>query len=291
MIDSKFGNKIIVTEFDKESLNPDPPPLPTDHNEYLLCKWFDEVRYRLYKEGNIKSLKLDFPIRIANYKDKGEPLAHSGMTFYHKNEAGKWQATWVCIRVYEENTGSLLSIPTILITLLHEFAHCITPGESHTDRFYDNYAKILRVAEQLGIFTLPNRYKLNRHHLKRFDNMCSESLTLPSSCSPKYTLYSILAQSEHKLPDTKMNQTSPNITIPTDPLRVIIRGQTQKKFIQKTILLKERNINVLKAEIVRKMGSSKKNLTLRLFSDDNKEIVSDSDVQQIPPDSILNILI
>ena len=84
-----------------------------------------------------------------------------------------------------------LSLLALIPTFLHELAHSITPGvltygsdpdstkgkksrrwyfDAHCDLFYQNFAKILRVAEELGIFALPKRKsKLSHRSLLRFD--------------------------------------------------------------------------------------------------------------------------
>eukprot|EP00026_Physarum_polycephalum_P016713 Phypoly_transcript_17692.p1 GENE.Phypoly_transcript_17692~~Phypoly_transcript_17692.p1 ORF type:complete len:113 (+),score=10.27 Phypoly_transcript_17692:232-570(+) len=68
-----------------------------------------------------------------------------------------------------------------------EFAHCLTPlhqmyestdgkqkrrwhYDAHDDYFYDNFSKILEVAERVGIYKLPTGFqKNNKQSLHRFD--------------------------------------------------------------------------------------------------------------------------
>ena len=87
----------------------------------------------------------------------------------------------------------------LIATLLHEFAHCITAGciqhggidelgkkkrkwieLHHHAEFYNNFARILKVAASLDIYHLPskaNKYSLT--NLKRFDAL--DSFTIVGS--------------------------------------------------------------------------------------------------------------
>lgn len=98
--------------------------------------------------------------------------------------------------------GDLLPLDRLIPTLLHEFAHAITPtqrvrghrtkdkdvpkdlrkskgwhDEHHGELFYKNFAHIMRVAEQLSIFKLPDvPGKFSPSLLRRFDDIdpCSD---------------------------------------------------------------------------------------------------------------------
>jgi len=81
----------------------------------------------------------------------------------------------------EDEQGNLVPLRAILPTFLHELAHSITVGQVliingeeqndvHGELFYNNFAKILKLADQLDIYSLPPRFKnYALHTLKRFD--------------------------------------------------------------------------------------------------------------------------
>eukprot|EP00026_Physarum_polycephalum_P016670 Phypoly_transcript_17633.p1 GENE.Phypoly_transcript_17633~~Phypoly_transcript_17633.p1 ORF type:complete len:259 (+),score=33.70 Phypoly_transcript_17633:105-779(+) len=106
---------------------------------------------------------------------------------YHKvSKVTKVMEVIICLA--DPKTKEIYSLERILPTLLHEFAHCITPGSyvyghddsgkhkrkwnftPHDDTFYTKFAHILDIAEKLKIYKLPPPFsKNNKISLKRFD--------------------------------------------------------------------------------------------------------------------------
>lgn len=66
---------------------------------------------------------------------------------------------------------------SFLLVVLHELAHCLTPyvevkigkkwyRDDHSDKFYNNYVRILRIAKDKKIY----KGEVNIKHIKRLDN-------------------------------------------------------------------------------------------------------------------------
>ncbi|CAF3403549.1 unnamed protein product [Rotaria socialis] len=98
-----------------------------------------------------------------------------------------------CIKMLLKKPGTdvFYSKEALIATLLHEFAHCITPPsieDNHSKVFYSNFEKILRIAELKEIFILPTKAnKFSYQNLLRFDAI-DLGVAPPSSCgcSPLY---------------------------------------------------------------------------------------------------------
>eukprot|EP00755_Sulcionema_specki_P029950 Sspe_Gene.18372::Locus_6595_Transcript_1_1_Confidence_1.000_Length_1056::g.18372::m.18372 len=80
--------------------------------------------------------------------------------------------------LYSKRRGARLPLEYLLLTFLHELAHTITPAVrddrgnlvEHSAAFYDNYAQILRVAEEAQVLVLPAiPAKFSRAALERLD--------------------------------------------------------------------------------------------------------------------------
>ena len=112
--------------------------------------------------------------------------------------------------------GKKIPIEIVIHTFLHELAHTVTIPEQrisktinkrtkalqshipikknkgfipchHSENFYKNFATILRMAEQLNIYILPQTHKnFNIRNLQRYDCMFSPSDKLSVGISPLY---------------------------------------------------------------------------------------------------------
>lgn len=139
-------------------------------------------------------------------------------------------------------------LETLLPTLLHEFAHVLAPPclrlktvtgkrgrkwvvESHGSDFYQAFARILRVAEELNIFALPNTpNKLSMKALSRFDRIDLEAFALsPKSVLPKS--FALLSS----------EQTDPNVgameAAPLKPIRLVISASIRGKPVSKPVII------------------------------------------------------
>ena len=89
------------------------------------------------------------------------------------------------VKIKIRKDEELLEPHVVLPTLLHEFAHCIAKVERikndkgewenhyHEEEFYNCFAELLKVAEELGIYklTYSSGFKFGMANLKRFDNI------------------------------------------------------------------------------------------------------------------------
>ena len=119
----------------------------------------------------------------------------------------------VCLKFKD---GKEIPIAIVIHTFLHELAHTVTIPEQrisktinkrtkalqshipikknkgftpchHSENFYKNFATILRMAEQLNIYILPQTHKnFNIRNLQRYDCMFSPSDKLSVGTSPLY---------------------------------------------------------------------------------------------------------
>lgn len=183
---------------------PTQPDVLTAH----VFKIFDDIRKMLVEEGGIRDLPLDFPIVEMPYSD--EMSNYLGMCHftqvYDIHKAISTQAVdRISMRVLckpSENLalGQRFHILRLIPTLLHEFAHATCelgrtlPSDecqlrnrklkklddcAHDDLFYGHFRRILKAAELLGIYSLPN--STNRYNcpsLRRFDQVDKEECPL-----------------------------------------------------------------------------------------------------------------
>lgn len=137
-------------------------------------------------------------------------------------------------------------LETLLPTLLHEFAHVLAPcclrlssatgrrsrqwqPDSHGPEFYQAFARVLRVAEELAIFALPNTAnKLSRKSLSRFDRIDLESFQLSAA--------TVLPQSRQLF--AAGEQLDPNLEPPpVYPLRLTFAATVKGRTAQKPVVI------------------------------------------------------
>lgn len=199
-----------------------PPVVCQEAEEKLNC--LRSIRTLLVEEG---ALELDTRFPIVEMKGRSHANGHflgycrgkhdayvqvspvrklSTVNRTHKIEV---RLTVTVQRVNEPDEERTLSLLALIPTFLHELAHSITPGvltygvdpdsgkgkksrrwrfDAHCDLFYANFAEILRVAEDLGIFVLPKRQmKLSHKSLLRFDALdISVAPTEQIGASPRF---------------------------------------------------------------------------------------------------------
>jgi hypothetical protein len=105
-----------------------------------LLDMFNEIR-RTLRENEIP-IPQNFPIVEINTNLSRE-LNCLGCTEIEED------GTVRCIQMLLKKPGTdeFYSKEALIATLLHEFAHCITPpsiDDAHSERFYSNFEKILR---------------------------------------------------------------------------------------------------------------------------------------------------
>jgi len=129
----------------------------------------------------------------------------------------------------------------------------------HSDTFYINFARILKVAEDLKIFVLPSApNKFSQRNLKRLDSLDTEVLPLPPSSSP---LYSVNTNS-HKL-------------------RLVAKS-TKKQNVMKTITL-----STVTEEELLKMAGNKLGMKVKTATTQQGERVDDVVLQTLKNDTVL----
>lgn len=121
----------------------------------------------------------------------------------------------ICVKTFDNKN---IPIEAIIHTFIHELAHTITIPEQilsknitkqrkkiqptvenkksnhymqnhHSDSFYCNFARLLRIAEILDIYTLPNSHKnFTIKNLQRFDSLINPNDKLSLGFSKLYSL-------------------------------------------------------------------------------------------------------
>lgn len=186
-----------------------------------IFKIFNDIRMQLVQEGGVDDLPLTFPIvemkataEMSNFLGMCHFAARYNTAAESKRQNFSQEVESISMRVLckptsevqegEENHFHLLRL---IPTLLHEFAHATTElGRtlteqdlscrnrklkqmehfSHDDLFYAHFRRILKAAEQLGIYALPNTpNKYNLTALRRFDQVDLEVCPLPLCGSSK----------------------------------------------------------------------------------------------------------
>jgi len=166
-----------------------------------------EIRALLVEEGGL-DIDVAFPIVAMQgraHEENHLGYCHGTHRQYVQTGATRKISTAnktskIAIRLFVETHDSAgrpikkeLSLLALIPTFLHELAHSITPGvliygqdpndqkgkrsrkwyfDAHGDLFYASFAKILQVAEQLGIYERPRvQGKFMPRQLRRFDSI------------------------------------------------------------------------------------------------------------------------
>jgi hypothetical protein len=99
------------------------------------------------------------------------------------------------IKIRLKKDGKYINFINVIPTLIHEFGHCIANVEHdmekretlfHGDEFYNSFAKLMQVAEKIGIYRLncfkSNKFDLNNlKKLDRFDLISHSMISIGSS--------------------------------------------------------------------------------------------------------------
>lgn len=221
-------------------------------DESHILSVLEEIRKSLYNEGNLKEIQLDFPIVLMHNVDPIQHLKdYCGVChiLYHNwllsdadhnvKISRNYKVQRIEIRIYDDEK-ELIPMANIIAVYLHELAHAITIGVcvndnnkwielEHPKQFYANYAKILKIAEKLNIFTLGNvKDKYSMRNLKRFDDIDSTYMKMPKYCSMKY----------HHL----MTDECKDIDFDVTAIRLTLKYEKQQKI---SIIKKNDNIETL----------------------------------------------
>lgn len=265
------------------------------HNDQQHCNHptldvCNQVRKLLVENGI--ELTLDFPIMES---EKGGIIRDNHYLGYANMTRKNWEqidnnhmvsrtniihSVEVCLT--DPRSQESYALLRVLPTLLHEFAHCITPlhqtyGESpdgkqkrrwhydaHDDYFYDNFSKILDVAERVGIYKLPSGFsKHNRQSLRRFDAVDVDGKNVFIG---QTTLFKQLTHP----PDMAIPQ---KLTVTND------KGET------KLIVLKgedkERMVEELREACMKKFQVKKKKAVLKFFTLSGESLETSEDLYRV----------
>ena len=257
---------------------------------------FDEIRKKLVEEGGITDLPVDFPIVEMEWSEAMDNflgMCHFTTRFETAADIKKRPMTTqhvekismrVLSRPEEGKEDHHFNLLRLIPTLLHEFAHVTTelvrvlPDQaatarnrklkklehfSHDDEFYGHFRRILKAAEALGIYSLPNTpNKYNCPSLRRFDQVDLEVCPLPLCGSSKLYSGHINVDSAEKVEiiPTPVN-TSVNLTL--------VNAKGVRKFVQ----LKEADMETLKTLAAKKYGHK---APLKFYTNKGEEITSDT---------------
>lgn len=243
-----------------------------------IFKIFNDIRERLVQEGNLEDLPLTFPIiemeathAMSNFLGMCHFATRYESAADMKRQNFTQEVECISMRVLckpadsiqegEENHFHLLRL---IPTLLHEFAHVTaelgrTLSEqdlscrnrklkqmehfAHDDFFYSHFRRILKAAEHLGIYSLPNTpNKYNIPALRRFDQVDLEVCPLPLCGSSKnYGGHlEVGTEGSFEIVEVPAAVTSLNLTI------------INPKGIRKFVLLKALDIEALKLAVAKK---------------------------------------
>lgn len=245
-----------------------------------IFKIFADIREKLVKEGGLDDLPLSFPIvemeattAMSNFLGMCHFTSRYESAADMKRQNCAQEVECISMRVLckpvdtvqegEENHFHLLRL---IPTLLHEFAHAtaelgrtLTEQDlscrnrklkqmqhfAHDDFFYSHFRRILKAAEQLGIYSLPNTpNKYNIPALRRFDQVDLEVCPLPLCGSSKNYggNLEVGAEGSFEIVEAPPAVTSLNLTI--------INQKGVRKFVQ----LKDIDIEGLKLAVTKKYG-------------------------------------
>lgn len=91
--------------------------------------------------------------RLLNYKN----VDIEELSFKYNNEAAysinKGERIGICIR---NKQGKIEDENTMMFVLLHELAHIMSKKYAHDDEFWNNFAKLLKIAIKCGVYKYVN---------------------------------------------------------------------------------------------------------------------------------------
>jgi len=234
--------------------------------EKTILEIFTEIRNKLVSEG-IRDLDLKFPI-VGMEFDEEEKSNYLGLTWHESNEV---QVHKIEMMIMNPITGLLFPMEALIPTLLHEFAHCLTKGEkflikdskkalrntkkfnhlSHNEDFYNNFARLLKTADLLGIYSLPPSplHKFSHQNLRRFDGI--DLAVAPLSACGSSKLYSSIAIEQRYLADI------PEAVIKKRKLHVTL---CNAQGVRKLITLEERSLSQLNMLVAQKFRCKAKKI-------------------------------
>lgn len=252
-----------------------------------IFKIFEEIRSALVERGGIDDLPLDFPIVEMDASDDAMAnflgMCHYSTRFETaadvKRKNFEMSVDRISMRVLckdaakDDGKGQQEShyhLLRLIPTLLHEFAHATTEigrcldmasedscrnrklkrmeHYSHDDLFYDHFRRILKAADALGIYSLPNSSnKYNYPALRRFDQVDLEVCPLSLCGSSK--IYSAPLQRQSNAETDEMAIFTPTALQALN--LTVINGKGVRKFVQ----VKDNRFETLKMDIGKKFGS------------------------------------
>ena len=90
---------------------------------------------------------------IQNFQPDPERFMESTPDAEHTSySVNKGEKIHLCLRQREGNNETLVSENVMVFVALHEMAHVITPSLGHGPDFWNNFAWLLKHAEELGIY-------------------------------------------------------------------------------------------------------------------------------------------
>jgi hypothetical protein len=273
--------------------------LPTTHDDVMtrhMFQVFNEIRTKLVEEGGISDLPLEFPIVEMEWSEETDNflgMCHFTTRFETAADIKKRPMTTqhvekvsmrVLCRPEDGKEDHHFNLLRLIPTLLHEFAHVTTelsrvlPDQaassrnrklkklehfSHDDEFYGHFRRILKAAEGLGIYSLPNTpNRYNCPALRRFDQVDLEVCPLSLCGSSKLYSGHINVDSADKLE-----------IIPTPANLSLNLTLTNAKGVRKFLQLKEADLDTLKTLAAKKYGQKGQ---LKLFTNKGEEITPET---------------
>lgn len=279
----------------------------------------ERVRAMCAGASMLQELKIPVDVAIVELHE-ASGLGYHGRTSIHVDKwcdvspgvrvAVEWRVRAVAVRLVDDD-GTLLPMEMILATFLHELAHVVTRPEMrsvdaispwqlklqpnaqprgsdrreliplhHSERFYANFALILRAAELLGIFVLPRmKDKFAPRSLTRFDNIDPGVTVGGFHCGTSPLFASALVSScEGKASSSDGKQCA----VKSQPLRLLVAQQGRNQ--QKPVALLERTLASLLRE-ARKRLNSRKSFHTAVVSDGTK--VDDELLASMSDDTVI----
>jgi hypothetical protein len=261
---------------------------------------FHDIRKLLVVEGGIGDLPLDFPIVEMDCTDDMSNFLGMCHFSVRAETAADLKKNTICqavervsMRVLCKPLESVASsqeyqhfhLLRLIPTLLHEFAHATTElgrtlsaeestlrnrklkrleHSSHDDLFYGHFRRILKAAELLGIYSLPNTpNKYNCPSLRRFDQVDLEVCPLSLCGTSKIYAGSINVD----------NTSEVEMIPPPAPIVSISLTLINPKGVRKFVQLKDANYDALRTAAAKKYGTK---ATLKFMTLQGAEIDTSS---------------
>jgi hypothetical protein len=94
---------------------------------------------------------------VTNFTPDPERFSEATPDAEHTSySVNKGEKVHLCLRQREGNNESLVDENVMVFVAIHEMAHIVTPSVGHEPEFWNNFAWLLKQAEQNGIYSFQN---------------------------------------------------------------------------------------------------------------------------------------